>query len=100
MIRQGGDLLGELSFLLGIPPVVTVLATPLAEGNTSVVEPTMVIKLGKADAIKLMQTDSHAMMEFYKNLSISLAKRVAVRRTSHPEQTFYLRQHCTAGTDP
>lgn len=75
-IRYAGDTLGELSFLLGSLPVLSVHATPLAAGSTTVIEPTVVCQLPQAKARQLISDKPETMQRFFKTISITLANRV------------------------
>lgn len=76
IIRSAGETLGELSFLLGIAAVADVIATPVAEGQTDVLEPTVVCKLHKNAAVKVLKEEPEHMVRFFWTLSVTLAKRV------------------------
>ena len=72
-LRGPGDTIGELSFLLGTTPVVSVLATP-AIGTT--VTKTELCYLDYENAISLVQSQPRVMRRFFWNIAVTLSKRV------------------------
>jgi len=75
-LRKAGETLGELSFLLGTLPVLSVHATPLAAGHKEVVEPTVVCRLPFSHAMQLINEKPSTMRRFFETISVTLAKRV------------------------
>ena len=69
-LRTAGEVIGDISFLTGGTPLASVVATPLAVGQTEPLEPTRVCSMGFSHAASLLESQPQARAALIQRLSL------------------------------
>lgn len=96
-MRTAGDLIGDVSFLTGGTALASVVATPLAKGQTEPLEPTMVCKMSFSDISNLLESHPELMHKFFWAIGAIISKRL--NALSHDTQKLLHPQHSRTGAD-